>query len=34
MSVPEVAEELRVPFDTAKSRLRLAKRKLRREGER
>lgn len=34
MSVPEVAEELGVPFDTAKSRLRLAKKKLRQEGER
>ncbi len=34
MSVPEVAEELGVPFDTAKSRLRLAKSKLRQEGER
>lgn len=34
MSVPEMAEALGVPFDTAKSRLRLAKRKLRSEGER
>lgn len=34
MSVPEVAEELGVPFDTAKSRLRLAKRRLRQEGQR
>ena len=34
MSVPEVAEELGVPFDTAKSRLRLAKNKLRQEGNR
>ena len=33
MSVPEVAEALGVPFDTAKSRLRLAKKKLRARAE-